>query len=571
MLPEPKLKTLQELIESSSREELIWINGYLSGLVSGVPSNGHKGHNGHSTEKKETQVKKTTILYGTETGNSKKLALRFTHSMKQKGMTVSCKGMDQYRLHDLVSEDFVLLIISTQGEGEPPAPAKKFFDHIMQGGFRLESMQFAVLALGDSAYPLFCKAGEDLDLRLAELGARRTIPLFKCDVDFEEPARQWFETVTAHFDGIRKPDSIPSGSTAGRKAARKIYTGTLLTHINLNDRVSSKETYHIEIGSEEQIDYEAGDAIAIVPENKLPAVERILALTGIDPEKVIETSKHRDTIRSLLTRSLNICFLQGSIIKKYAALTGQEIPDTRMDLADLIHLYPLNYPGQFEEVFQMLPAIAPRLYSVSSSPRLYPNEVHLTVARHRFYVEEEYRIGLCSAFLGDLPAGTQISFYVHRNRAFKLPAGDKDIIMVGPGTGIAPFRSFLQERDASGASGRNWLFFGEQHFRQDFLYQVEIQQYLQTGVLSRLHLAFSRDQQEKLYVQQRMKEQAKELYAWLESGAYFYVSGTRDPMSIDVEKALLEIVSVQGGKSSEEAEAWLENLKKEGRYHKDVY
>ncbi|MDP4263729.1 MAG: sulfite reductase, partial [Bacteroidota bacterium] len=229
-------------------------------------------------------------------------------------------------------------------------------------------------------------------------------------------------------------------------------------------------------------------------------------------------------------------------------------------------------PSQFTEVIRILSPIAPRLYSISSSPAAQGNnEIHLTVSRNSFRVKEEQRFGLCSDFLGDLPVDSIVTFYIHKNRSFRLPAPDKDVIMIGPGTGIAPFRAFLAERDAAGAAGKNWFFFGEQHFTTDFLYQTEMQNYLQTGVLNKIDLAFSRDQPEKVYVQHRMLEKANELYQWISNGAFLYVSGTKDPMSKDVENTLLQVIEEQGKKTKEEAKKYLDQLKEENRYHKDVY
>ncbi len=243
-----------------------------------------------------------------------------------------------------------------------------------------------------------------------------------------------------------------------------------------------------------------------------------------------------------------------------------------MDLVDLLRIYPVQNDGQFEEVIKVLMPIAPRLYSIASSPNAHgTNEVHITVARDRFLALDEQRYGLCSEFLGDQPLHTQLTFYVHKDRNFKLPAAEKDMIMIGPGTGIAPFRAFLAERDATGAPGRNWFFFGEQHFITDFLYQTELQNFVETGVLNRLDLAFSRDQQEKVYVQHRMRENATELYSWIDAGASVFISGTKDPMSRDVENTLLEIIGEQGKKTDEEAKKYIEQLKKEGRLEKDVY
>ena len=345
-----------------------------------------------------------------------------------------------------------------------------------------------------------------------------------------------------------------------------------MTNINLNDRGSKKATYHIEIGTDEPIAYEPGDTIGIVPNNRADVVDRILSLTGIAADKIIVTAKSEGTVKELLLHNLNICYLLTSTIKKYATLTQQEIPDTRMDLVDLLRIYPVKDADQFEDVVKILMPIAPRLYSVSSSPAAHgENEIHITVAKNAFLSQDEQRWGLCSEFLGDLPVGSPITFYVHKDKNFKLPAADKDVIMIGPGTGVAPFRSFLAERDATGANGRNWFFFGEQHFTTDFLYQTEMQNYVETGVLTNISLAFSRDQQEKVYVQHRIKEKAGEFFQWIDGGASVYISGTKDPMSKDVEHTLLQIIEEHGKKTTEEAHQYLEQLKKEGRYEKDVY
>jgi len=571
MLPSNKLKTLHDLVSSSTTEELIWINGYLSGLVSeGRTSN----HNGNPVkEVAKSGLTKVAICYGTETGNAKKMALQFTQRTKQSGITVNCSNLDQYRFSDLVTESLFVAVVSTQGEGEPPESARNFFSWIFQKSPDLSKVKYSILALGDTAYPLFCKAGEDLDKRFEELGATRIVPMQKCDIDYEEPANAWFDQISAYWNNQQiKPVTVVSNTSSSQKhSGKKIYSGKIQTHINLNDTGSSKSTYHIELTTDEAIAYEPGDAIAIVPDNGDEIVEKIIQLSGIDPNLIIETSKTKDSVRNLLLHNLNICYLLSSVIKKYAILTEQEIPDTRMDLADLLRIYPTANPDQFKEFLSVLPSIAPRLYSVSSSPRVRENEVHLTVSKHRFLAQGDQRFGLCSTFLGDLPTGSIVNFYVHRNRAFKLPEPGNDIIMIGPGTGVAPFRSFLAERDATGANGKNWFFFGEQHFKTDFLYQTEMQQYLQTGVLQKISLAFSRDQAEKIYVQDKMLEQASEFYTWLSNGASVYISGTKDPMSKDVEKTILHIIETQGNKSAAEANEFLENLKKEGRYQKDVY
>lgn len=565
MIGEGRLKQLHQLLESYSHEELVWINGYLSGIVA------NRNMSGHETKQ---AVKKINLLFGTETGNSKRLATQLAGVAKRRGVQVKLTDLGQYRLADLAKEEYFFVVISTQGEGEPPIPAKKFYDHLQEGELSLPGLKYSVLALGDSSYPLFCKTGEEVDAKLEQFGGARVVPLQKCDVDYEEDAASWFDKVLAvvNQETAATPEPVAVKPTQKKGTGKKYYQGKILANINLNDRGSNKQTYHIEIGADEPIAYEPGDTIGIVPANRKEVVDRIIAITGADPSVEISTAKATATVRELLTYNLNICYLFTSTIKKYAAITGQEIPDTRMDLVDLLRIYPVKNTDQFIEVLKSLMPIAPRLYSVSSSPAAHgENEVHITVARNQFLAQEEQRFGLCSEFLGDQPTGTTISFYVHKDKSFKLPAPDKDVIMIGPGTGVAPFRAFLAHRDATGAVGRNWFFFGEQYFLTDFLYQSEMQQYVQTGVLTNIDLAFSRDQPTKIYVQHRMLEKAAELYQWISNGAYLFISGTKDPMSKDVEAALLQIIGQEGKKTTEEAKLFLEKLEKEGRYEKDVY
>jgi sulfite reductase (NADPH) flavoprotein alpha-component len=576
MLAKERLQQLQDLINTSSKEELIWINGYLSGLVANSHTNGN-GHmtagvnsNGHAVP---AAIKKISLVFGTETGNSKRLATHLASIAKKKGVNAKLMGLDQYRISDLPKEEYFFVVISTQGEGEPPVGAKKFYDHIYQTELSLPNLKYSVLALGDTSYPLFCKTGEDVDAQFSKFGAKRIVPLQKCDIDYEEEAEQWFGqvlNVLVEQQPAIAPEIIKQ--VAKKPTGKKYYNGMILANINLNDRGSNKQTYHLEIGTEETIEYEPGDTIGIIPRNRQEVVEKIVSLTGIDASLVIELTKSTASVNELLTQHLNICYLLSSTIKKYAAIIQQEIPDTRMDLVDLLRIYPVKDAAQFIEVVKILMPIAPRLYSIASSPASHGvTEVHITVAKDLFLAQDEQRFGLCSEFLGDQPLHSAITFYVHKDKHFKLPAADKDIIMIGPGTGVAPFRAFLAERDATGAIGKNWFFFGEQHFTTDFLYQTEIQNYVQTGVLNKIDLAFSRDQPEKIYVQHRMLEKADELYKWINKGASFYISGTKDPMSRDVEQTLLQIIREQGKKTEEEAKQYLEQLKKENRYEKDVY
>jgi len=273
----------------------------------------------------------------------------------------------------------------------------------------------------------------------------------------------------------------------------------------------------------------------------------------------------------LLKKKLEIVYLPERVVNAYASLVNQDIPATRISLLDLLKIYPLKNSDQFEQLVAILEPIAPRLYSISSSPEAHSGEVHITVARDKFNVNDELKYGLCSNYLSQFEVGQEVQFYIHKNSLFRLPADNKDVIMIGPGTGIAPFRSFIAHRDSTGATGKNWLFFGDQHFVTDFLYQTEIQDWVQTGSLSKIDLAFSRDQDEKIYVQHKLKKNGKEVYEWIENGASVYLCGTKDPMSVDVENALAEILQIHGNKKEEEALEFIYELKNEGRYLKDVY
>ena len=453
MLIQNKLKILLDLIASSTKEELIWMNGYLSAIVS-------KQNEQEALPATKPAVNKITIAYGTETGNSKRLAADFAVKAKKIGIHAKLVSLDQYRPTDLPKEEYFLTIISTQGDGEPPDAAKKFYDHIHQNGFKLDKLKYGVLALGDTAYPLFCKTGEDVDVQLNKLGGERFVSLQKCDIDYQSDAENWFSDVLQKLSTNGKSNgtitvapSVPKKSTG-----KKIYSGTVLANIMLNDKGSKKETHHIEIASED-IDYQPGDSIGIVPENHVDTVEEIFVLAGVDKNKSFLYRNETTTLFELLKKKISIVYLPERVVKKYAAIVEQEIPETRIGLLDLLKIYPLKESSQFEEIISILEPIAPRLYSIASSPEAHGSEVHLTVAKDIFRINDQVKYGLCSDCLSQLPVNSTINFYVHPNGQFRLPEENKDIIMIGPGTGIAPFRSFLAQRDATGASGRNWLFF----------------------------------------------------------------------------------------------------------------
>ncbi len=562
MLAGHKLNTILDIVKTSSKEELAWINGYLSGILAGENSQ-------EVLDQSPTQKKKITIAFGTETGNSKSVATGFAAKAKSKGIIPKLVSLDQYRLKDLQKEENFLAIISTHGDGEPPEAAKKFYEHIHLNGFTIPKMKYGILALGDSAYPLFCKAGEDVDQQFQKLGAKRIVPLQKCDVDYEEQAQNWFDQFLQSFNDIA-PGHVHQPVTIKPSTGKKTYDGVLLSKTLLNGRGSSKQTFHFEITAD-KLDYQPGDAIGIVPENSEKTVDEIISLVQTDAQQTLVFKNETCTIYELLRSRLNISCLPERIIKQYAEIINQPVIELRISLLDLLKAYPMPQPQKFIELIQILEPIAPRLYSISSSPSAHEGEVQITVANDKFFYKEEQRSGLCSDYLSRLPVDRDLNFYIHKNKQFRLPAEDKDIIMIGPGTGVAPFRSFVAEREATGSTGRNWLFFGDQHFTTDFLYQTEWQNWFSTGVLTNISLAFSRDQQEKKYVQHKIIECASEFFEWIENGAYLYVCGAKQPMSLDVEQTILKVIAEQGQLSVADAEQYLNNLKAEGRYCKDVY
>lgn len=561
MLDAHKQKNIEQLVAGASKDELIWMNGYISALINALPQ----------TQAPAAAPKKITLVYGTETGNSKRVATDLAARARKNNIAVKLASLDQYRLTDITREEKLFVVISTQGDGEPPVAAQKFYDHIHRNGFRLDQLQYSVLALGDTSYPLFCKTGDDVDAQLEKLGGKRIVPIRRCDVDFERDADAWFADVLRAVEqsaGIVPPALKVEAKV--ERTARKIHTGVVASNTNLNDTGSEKETYHIELIADE-VDYLPGDSVGIVPENEISLVNEIISLTGIDAGKTVSFKENTYTVSELLQKKVSVVHLHERVVKKYAALAGQEIPEVKMDLLRLLQLYPLQSPAQFEELIALLPAQSPRIYTIASSPAAHSGEIHLTVEKDRFEYNGEKGSGLCSSYLGLLKNEDRIDFFVQKNKRFRLPENDRDIIMVGPGTGIAAFRSFLSERAAVGATGKNWLFFGEDHFVSDFLYQTEIQDWHSTGVLTKVSLAFAKDQDEEVFVNQKLIAEGREVFGWLQSGAYLYVCGQKAPMSVDVESALLEIFQQHGSFSETEAVKYFEKLKEEGRYAKDVY
>lgn len=565
MLSKTKEELLQTLIKDATSQELIWINGFVSGLLAS------ENRGATTAIADNNSALKITILYGSETGNAKSLATRLAASAKKQGIKTKLESAEQYKTASLAKEENLFIVISTQGDGEPPAGAKKFYDFLHNNAPSLSNVKYAVLALGDSSYPMFCKAGEDVDTQLEKLGAQRFASLVKCDTDYETPATQWFEAALKNLTSNHKNNAaVATALPAPAKHTKKIYKGTVSSIINLNDKDSDKETYHIEIDVEDIV-YQPGDSIGILPLNSNESVNEIIGLLNAKADDTVSYKDEETTLFDVLHARLNIAYLPERTVRKYAALTNQQIPDTKISLNDLLKIYPLSDNVSVEDVIKILEPLTPRLYSISSSPSAHNDSVHITVSRHRFRLNDSEKHGLCSNYLSGFDVDQELEFYVHPNNSFRLPEDDRDVIMIGPGTGIAPFRSFLFERDAAGTGARNWLFFGDQHFTSDFLYQTEIQSFLETGVLTKFNGAFSRDQKEKIYVQHKMQQNGKELVEWIDNGAIIYICGAKEPMSYDVEKALLEIIAKEKNIDETQAANYFEQLKESGRLVKDVY
>ena len=553
MLSETKLSLLQQLLQSATTEEIIWTKGYLAGYLdkSGV------GLAIPNIPETTTIAVKPLIIYGTETGNSKKVASQLLAAFKKNKIQAKAVDVFQYDLTKIEKESLILFVMSTQGEGEFPQNAVAFYEKLKASEVNLSKVSFAVFGLGDSSYPLFCNAGILLDTVLTEKGAKQLLPLVKADVDFAETFSNWETDLQKTFQNIGSSvvNEIKSNSPT-TTSHKKNYVGKISHKVVLNDEGSNKETYHIEIESEVEITYEPGDALGVFPKNKKEETKAIATYFGEENHAILIDKN----IRGLSKKSLDA----------FAVLFEIEIQEEKANLLDVIQKYEPK-KVKLDEVIALLLPIAPRLYSISSSAEAHDGQVHLTVNVNKFKVENEIKTGLTSEFLADFPINEPLEFYIHKNQNFRLPSDETDIIMIGPGTGIAPFRSFLAERDVTGAEGKNWLFFGEQHFVLDFYYQTEIQEWLTTGVLTKLDTAFSRDQERKIYVQDRIKQKATEFNSWLESGASIYICGQKKPMSEDVENAILEVIVTERNISLAEAKEVLEELENQGKYQKDVY
>ncbi|MDP4098760.1 assimilatory sulfite reductase (NADPH) flavoprotein subunit [Paenibacillus sp. P96] len=589
---------LNRVLPTLSPTQRIWLSGYLTALQSTAAPNATAEAAPEVSLPAATSVsREVMVLFGSQTGNSSNLAKKTAKLLEERGFQVTLSSMGDFKSNTLKKLQNLLILVSTHGEGDPPDSAIAFYEFLYsKRAPQLEELRYSVLALGDTSYEFFCQTGKDFDKRLEELGAQRIVPRVDCDVDFDEPAADWMNQVVQALGqtSTAAASAVSAGLAIGDSAETEYsrsnpYYAEVLENLNLNGRGSDRETRHIELSLEgSNLQYEPGDSLGIYPENHPRLVDELIETMGWKPEESI-TLKNGDALalRDALLRHYEITVLTKPLLEQAAQL----VPDSGIskllepgkeqelrsyiegrDLLDLVQDYSLKgvTASAFTGILRKLPA---RLYSIASSSKAFPDEVHLTVRTVRYEARGRNRYGVCSVQLAErIQPGDQLPVYIQHNPSFKLPDNtDAPIIMIGPGTGVAPFRAFLGEREETGAEGRTWLFYGDQHFSTDFLYQVEWQRWLKDGVLTRMDVAFSRDTDQKVYVQHRMLEKSGELYQWLKEGAYIYVCGDEKKMAHDVHAALGTILEQEGGLSPEEASEYLIRMQQEKRYQRDVY
>ncbi|MGG6431936.1 assimilatory sulfite reductase (NADPH) flavoprotein subunit [Anoxybacillus sp. D401a] len=579
---EEQVELLNRLWPTLNPAQKLWLSGYLAATDSAG-----------AFQQEASVTKEVTVLYGSQTGNAQKLAEKVGEALKHRGFYVTVSSMLDFKPNELKKINTLLIVVSTYGEGEPPDNALSFYEFLhSKRAPKLDHLRFSVLALGDTSYDHFCKTGKDFDKRLEELGGKRLYERVDCDVDYEEKAKKWLEGVLGELD---KQGAISVATTSSAQAkpttiySRKHpFQAEVLENINLNGRGSNKETRHIELSLEGSgLVFEPGDALGIFPKNDPALIDLIIQEMKWSGNTCVSVEGKEETLYEALLSRLEITVLTEQLLKSlvsfsrhpdFHSLLSSEQEAKRKEYMkgrDVLDVLCDFGPWEMtpQQFVSSLRKLQPRFYSIASSLLAYPDEVHITVGAVRYEAHGRLRKGVCSTFCAErLHVGDQLPVFVHQNPNFKLPKDTHTpIIMIGPGTGVAPFRAFMQEREAVGAKGKSWLFFGDQHFVTDFLYQTEWQAWLKNGILTKMDVAFSRDTDQKVYVQHRMLERSKELFCWLEDGAVVYVCGDKQHMARDVHQTLIHVIEKEGNMTSEQAEAYIAEMQKQKRYQRDVY
>jgi len=582
-------RILDELIGLLTPDEARWISGYLAGLAA---QPGLKSLTA-SSRPDAVATEPLVILFGSQTGHSADLARHIERQAIGRGLAARAIDMADYPVQEIKALRHVLVVVSTYGEGEPPDAARGFHEFLMgRRAPRLSGAEFAVLGLGDSSFRHFCKTAREFDARLEELGAHRLMPRLECDVDYEDPAEAWIEATLAaiapHLTRVPVVTVAESASSTVGYTESNPFPAPLLDTIQLTGRGSDKVVRHVELSLEGSgLVYQPGDALGVQPRNDPALVAELIDTLGLGRDTIVSDGGRQDSLAALLEHSREITLATARFVELYGEaakarkLKGLTRPDKRAELeaylkdrqiADIVRDFPAK--GVEPDTFvAMLRKLRPRLYSLASSPLAFPDEAHLTVGLVAFGAPDRPRRGVASGWLAErLGPDDTVSVFVAANEHFRLPSDPtRPIVMIGAGTGVAPFRAFMQHRETTGASGRNWLFFGDRRFLTDFLYQSEWQRLVKSGLLSRMDVAFSRDQAEKVYVQHRLLAQGRDVFAWIEEGGHLYVCGDACTLAPAVEATLIRIIADHGGHSPEQAADYLKRLQREGRYQRDVY
>ena len=604
LLPAENAEALSRAVAGLEPTALWWLSGYTAGLAHarGQAPAGWAAGASVSAEpapmaaSDAQPAQRLTVIYGSQTGNAKRAAEALVADAEAQGLTVRLLRADAYPLRELKDERLLSIVISTQGEGDPPDDAQGLVEFLLgRRAPELKQLQYSVLGLGDSSYAKFCEIGKQLDARLSELGAQRLNARADADIDIESAAGPWRAGLVNKLRELAASNGQPSAPSkatvtplrrpapVSNFARDNPFEAELLAQQRISGRGSDKDVRHLEFDlAGSGLSYEPGDALGVWAENPPALVEAVLATTGLDPASEVAVAGKKQSLADWLRRDREITRGAKSVLSALAerrddAALRELLADSERSAAlvgstpliEALQRWPVEWSA--ESLVQALRPLTPRLYSIASSRAEVGDEAHLAVDVLRYAIGDRIHVGAASNHLARSEEGGKLKVFVEANERFRLPVdGQRDLIMIGAGTGIAPYRGFLQQRIADGAQGRHWLVFGAQHFASDFLYQAEWLQARQRGQLQKIDLAFSRDQAQRIYVQQRLSEQGRELYGWLQSGAHLYVCGAI-AMGRDVHQALRELLINHGGCSAESADDYLRELQQSGRYHKDVY
>jgi sulfite reductase (NADPH) flavoprotein alpha-component len=616
-IPEERRDQLQQLATELNREQLMWLSGYFAGAAAAAPSSIPAFQNNLLGQARAhlpaaapvavaplaaaaatAAAPSLTIISASHTGNGRKICEKLLASVQALGLQARMVKAGDYQPREIAKEKLLYVVISTHGDGDPPDEARGLYEFLgTKRAPQLPELQYSVLALGDTSYPKFCEAGRVIDERLAKLGAKRLLPRVDCDVDFEKLAQTWSDDALARVREIKDKfapaagaPGAPAFAAAPAAAAHapeltraQPATAEVLANQRIVGRGALREVRHVELAFPGLGNlYKPGDALGIVHRNPDSAIDAVLKATKLDAGASVTHDGKSHTLHEWLRDERELTRIARPLLIAVAKQANVDISEllgnasamakltATCQVSDVLASYPAEWTAQ--ALVDVLRPVTGRVYSIASSPAAVGDEAHLTVAVVGSDTDRKLLAGAASAFVVNTAADANVQVWIERNERFRVPAdGSRDIIMVGPGTGVAPFRGFVQEREATGASGRNWLFYGGRSLYHDFLYQLEWQQALKRKALHRVDVAFSRDQPQKIYVQQRIREAGKELFDWLSNGAYFYVCGDASAMAPDVNAALIDVVKTHGNLDADDAQSWVADLTADGRYLRDVY